>query len=131
MTNQAATVPVNELAANFWKLISTNHVRISVDMRRVIGHDNDQQSVYWDSASFSNEVAKALIAGRGREPIEGVLQAIQFVMIEAIEGIRPISNSEATRIVDALNCAGYVIRPMVKDPLGYGAMTKPGDAHDR
>lgn len=106
----AAEVPVTELAANFWKLISTNHVRILVDMRRVIGHDNDQQSVYWDGASFSNEVAKALVAGHGREPVEGALQAIQFVMIEAVEGIRPISNNEANQIVAALSSAGYSIQ---------------------
>lgn len=121
----AAEVRPEEHAAYFWKLLATNDVRILVDMRRVIGHDSDQQSVYWDSASFPNDVAKALLAGHGREPAEGVLQAIQFVMIDAAEGIRPISNSEANRIVDALSSAGYVIQP--RAPLRLATVEIPED----
>jgi hypothetical protein len=43
----------------FWRLLETETVRIQVDMRR------DTSSVpYWDSSSFSDAVAKALVAER-------------------------------------------------------------------
>ena len=109
----AATVSTEEYAARFWHLIASNDVRVLVDMRRVIKHDDGTETEYWDSASFGNEAAKALIAGHGREPVSDALQAIQFVMIEAAEGIRPISNNEANQIVAALSSAGYSIERRV------------------
>ncbi|MFA7282423.1 MAG: hypothetical protein WC100_20240 [Sterolibacterium sp.] len=61
----AAETPVRDHVAYFWQLLSTEHVRIRVDFRREIGHDApDGPTVYWDSSSFSNDVAKALLAER-------------------------------------------------------------------
>jgi hypothetical protein len=46
----------------FWNFLATEHVRILLDIRR--DHDEGQPP-HWDSASFGNDVAKALVAQRG------------------------------------------------------------------
>lgn len=47
--------------AYFWRLLETEHVRILIDIRR--DHDEGQPP-HWDSASFPDDVAKALVASR-------------------------------------------------------------------
>lgn len=61
MSDQACETPMSDHVADFWKLIETEHVRILVDIRR--DHDEGQPP-HWDSSSFSNDVAKALVAHR-------------------------------------------------------------------
>jgi hypothetical protein len=56
---QACETPMSDHVARFWQTISSEHVRILIDIRR--DHDEGQPP-HWDSASFSNEVAKALVA---------------------------------------------------------------------
>lgn len=57
----AALTTIQEHIDRFWRMLETEHVRLSVYMRR------DSTSVpYWDSSSFPDEVAKALVADRAR-----------------------------------------------------------------
>lgn len=62
---QSAETPMSEHVARFWRHLETETVRVMVDLKRTIGHDApDGPSVYWDGASFSDDVAKALVAER-------------------------------------------------------------------
>lgn len=59
----ATETPMSDHVARFWQLLKTEHVRILINMRREIGIDAPDGPIeYWDGASFSDEVAKALIA---------------------------------------------------------------------
>ena len=54
--------PMSDHIEDFWKLLATEHVRIIIDIRR----DHDEgQTPHWDSTSFPDDVAKALVAQRG------------------------------------------------------------------
>ena len=65
----AGTVSVSEHVKRFWHYLETETVRILVDKRR----EMENGCVYHDSSSFSNDVAKALVADRknlhGWQPI--------------------------------------------------------------
>jgi len=58
--------PMFDHVVRFWELLADEHVRILIDIRR--DHDEGQPP-HWDSASFSNDVAKAIVADKiqGRE----------------------------------------------------------------
>jgi hypothetical protein len=59
----ACKTPMADHVAEFWRLLAAGHVRILVDSRR--DHERDSGVMYhWDSSSFPDEVAKALIADR-------------------------------------------------------------------
>jgi hypothetical protein len=61
----AAQTPMSDHVAKFWRLLETEHVRILIDMRREVGVDApDGPVVYWDSASFGDDIAKAIAADR-------------------------------------------------------------------
>ena len=56
---------MSDHVARFWNLLATEHVRILIDIRRVVGADGpDGPVTYWDGSSFSDEVAKALVSER-------------------------------------------------------------------
>jgi len=68
----AVETPMSDHVARFWQHLETETVRILIDLRREVGHDApDGPSVYWDGASFGDDVAKALVADRvaGRETV--------------------------------------------------------------
>lgn len=54
--------PMADHVERFWQLLATEHVRILIDIRR---NHNEGQPSHWDSASFPNDVAKAIVAQRG------------------------------------------------------------------
>lgn len=54
--------PMSDHINRFWELLATEHVRILIDIRR----DHDEGPPHWDSASFPNDVAKALVADRNQ-----------------------------------------------------------------
>ncbi len=63
----SAETPMSDHVAQFWRHLETETVRVLVDLKRTIGHDApDGPSVYWDGASFSDVVAKALVAENKR-----------------------------------------------------------------
>lgn len=59
MSEQACETPMSDHVTRFWELLSDEHVRILIDVRR--DHDEGQPP-HWDSASFPNDVAKAIVA---------------------------------------------------------------------
>lgn len=60
-----AETPLKDHVARFWRHLETETVRIVVDLKRTVGIDApDGPTVYWDGASFSDDVAKALVADR-------------------------------------------------------------------
>ncbi len=63
MSEQAKT-PMSDHIQHFWSAISEPHVRILVDMRR----DHEDGSFHWDSSSFGDDVAKALVGSRASAP---------------------------------------------------------------
>lgn len=58
--------PMSDHIESFWNLLANEHVRILIDIRR--DHDEGQPP-HWDSASFPNDVAKALVAQRGTSSV--------------------------------------------------------------
>lgn len=62
--SEAAKTPMADRIQHFWNAISEPHVRILVDMRR----DHEDGSFHWDSSSFSDDVAKALVGSRASAP---------------------------------------------------------------
>lgn len=67
MDTQASETPMHEHVASFWRLLETEHVRISVDIRRDTG-----SVIYWDGSSFPDTVAKAIVADRLAVPSPSV-----------------------------------------------------------
>lgn len=77
--------PMSDHISRFWYHLDTETVRILVDLKRTVGVDApDGPVVYWDGASFPDDVAKALVAERdrfqnalrqiaGKNDMEGVL----------------------------------------------------------
>lgn len=57
---RTAVTPMADHVARFWDLLAANHVRILVDMRR----EHADGPSHWDSASYSDDVAKALLTER-------------------------------------------------------------------
>jgi hypothetical protein len=63
----ACVTPMSDHVARFWKCLETETVHIVVDMKRVVGADApDGPVAYWDGATFSDDIAKALVADRAR-----------------------------------------------------------------
>ena len=63
----AAIVTLRDHIATFWNLLRTETVILTVDLRRTVGTEApDGPIVYWDGASFADEVAKALAAENER-----------------------------------------------------------------
>jgi hypothetical protein len=60
MTENQANTPMSDHVNSFWKLLKEEHVRIIVEIRK--SHEPDSDIDYhWDTAIFSNDVAKALL----------------------------------------------------------------------
>lgn len=58
---QAAETPMSDHVERFWRHLKTE-TRIVLDLKRV----TDGGWIYWDGSSFSNEVAKAIVAEHDR-----------------------------------------------------------------
>lgn len=71
--------PMSDHVAQFWRLLETETVHLSVNIRQVIGHDfPDEPTVYYDCSTFSNDVAKALVKERNTRPASaGVREALE------------------------------------------------------
>jgi hypothetical protein len=75
-----AETPMSDHIARFWKYLATETVRVLVDLRREVGTDApDGPVVYWDGASFSDDVAKAIVADR-------------MDMLEALQGVVAVAD---------------------------------------
>lgn len=61
MDTQACETPMSDHIFRFWQYLETEHVRILLDLRRDTG-----SVIYWDSSSFPDSVAKALVAERAK-----------------------------------------------------------------
>lgn len=59
--NDACETPMADHVKRFWELLETEFVHIVVNIQRL--HDEGQPP-HWDSSTFSNEVAKAVVAQR-------------------------------------------------------------------
>lgn len=58
--DQACKTPMSDHIARFWELLRTEYVRVLIDIRRE--HDSSGDDRYhWDSASFGDDTAKALV----------------------------------------------------------------------
>lgn len=65
MSDQCAETPLSDHVARFWTHLETETVRIVVDLKRTAGTEApDGAVVYWDGATFSDAVAKGLVAER-------------------------------------------------------------------
>jgi hypothetical protein len=65
---QCAETPLRDDIARFWNYLETDTVRIVLDLKRTVGLDApDGPIVYWDRASFSDDVAKAMVSERQRQ----------------------------------------------------------------
>lgn len=74
----ACETPLSDHVASFWKLLETETVHLSVNIRRVIGHDApDGPTVYYDCSTFSDEVAKELVRLSATSPGDAVREAWQ------------------------------------------------------
>jgi len=61
--HDACETPMSDHIERFWETIATEYVRVLIDIRRA--HEPDSGVMYhWDSASFSDDVAKAICADR-------------------------------------------------------------------
>jgi hypothetical protein len=80
-----AETPMRDHVSRFWEEIRSNHVRVMVDMRRVISHDSGEETVYWDGSSFPDNTAKAILASFDH------LQARNRMLEEAL---KPFANIE-------------------------------------
>lgn len=60
--DMAAETPLSDHVEQFWRILEENHVRILIDLRRIVGEDSpDGPVTYWDGAAFSDDVAKELV----------------------------------------------------------------------
>lgn len=102
----AAETPMHEHVAHFWHLLETEqHVRILLDMRRT----SLTGPSWWDSSSFSNDVAKAILADYQ------ALQARHELALCVLERARTILGNMAMENVGLLN---FVRRwPISHEPL--------------
>jgi hypothetical protein len=65
--------PLSHHVTSFWKLLKTETVHLSVNIRRVIGHDAPAgPTVYYDCTTFGDEVAKELVRLSATSPVDGV-----------------------------------------------------------
>lgn len=95
--SDACETPMSDHIAKFWELLSKEHVRILIDIRR--DHDEGQPP-HWDSSSFSNEVAKALVNERAQavSQVEGLQRRI--ASIDAPNIARALLQTERRRQID-------------------------------
>lgn len=115
--------PLSHHVTSFWNLLKTETVHLSVNIRRVIGHDAPAgATVYYDCSTFSDEVAKELVRLSATSPGDAVREAL----IEAL-AIRPDDERDDNkRILDALKIlrasptlnSGTVL---IKIPAGYAS----------
>lgn len=64
---QETATPLSDHVARFWRYLETETVRILLDLKRTVGLDApDGPIVYWDGSSFSDDVAKSIVAERRR-----------------------------------------------------------------
>lgn len=80
MDTQACETPMSDHIARFWRHLTEEHVRILLDLRR-----NTSSVIYWDGASFSNDVAKALVKERDNtwtavDDCKALLEAINHTL---------------------------------------------------
>jgi hypothetical protein len=65
----AAEVTVAESVEDFCRLVAQNEVRIVLNLKRTVGEDApDGPVTYWDSSSFNDDVAKALVEALRSRP---------------------------------------------------------------
>lgn len=79
--NDACETPMSDHVARFWRLLEDEHVRILLDLKRTVGADApDGPVVYWDGATFSDDVAKALVADRAAiERLQAALEEVVYM----------------------------------------------------
>jgi hypothetical protein len=59
---EACETPLADRINSFWKLLETETVHLSVNIRQVIGRDApDGPTVYYDCSTFNDAVAKELV----------------------------------------------------------------------
>ncbi len=89
MTDQAKTL-MSDHVASFWRLLRTEHVRILIDIRR--DHDEGQPP-HWDSSSFGDDVAKALVMDADRRDgnVQPGLPTDQPAASASFEATAPLS----------------------------------------
>lgn len=96
---------LSDHVSRFWKLLETETVHLSVNIRRVIGHDApDGPTVYYDVSTFSDAVAKELVRLRSRTPSApdvAMREALREKLQRAI--IRPKSHDGPVRLCDQID----------------------------
>lgn len=100
MDSQACETPMSDHIYRFWQQLETEHVRISLDLRRDSG-----SVVYWDSSSFSDAVAKAMVSDRRKLEAEHELMRRTLEIISADAG----DQLQATQARGALANIGTTI----------------------
>lgn len=109
---QAAETPMSDHVESFWRYLETEHVHVLINLRRDVG-----SHPYWDSASFSDDVAKALVADRKallaarphRSPIPEIDGLIRFQneMARFLEATAHAKNEDMAfwaNVYNAQNC---------------------------
>lgn len=73
MDTQGCETPMSDHVRRFWEHLTNEHVLIQLDLRR-----DTSSVIYWDGSSFSDDVAKALVAERN-----ALLKALEVLLNEA------------------------------------------------
>lgn len=114
--------PMSDHVDRFWRLLETETVRLSVNIRREIGHDApDGPTVYYDCSTFSDDVAKALIKDRDTRPAStGVREALESIdaILDAVW-----STNDRAEEVDGLVKIKAIIRSALSD---HGVQIRAG-----
>lgn len=106
-----AETPMRDHLARFWRYLETETVRVLVDMKRVVGHDApDGPVTYWDSASFSDDVAKGLVAEK--EQLRE-MAALSFQWMDAHDTILGFIQADPQRFKDYL---AWEKKPVLPNP---------------
>lgn len=67
--DNACQTPMRDHVTEFWRILETEKVRVLIDMHQP---DSFGGAGHWDSSSFSDDVAKALVADRKQNMPRGV-----------------------------------------------------------
>lgn len=103
--NDACETPMADHVKRFWELLETEFVHIVVNIQRL--HDEGQPP-HWDSSTFSNEVAKAVVAQRhsqagkddAQSPPKSAMEVHPSELMGEIERLRRLLNSRDDFIVN-------------------------------
>jgi hypothetical protein len=95
--------PLSHHVTSFWNLLKTETVHLSVNIRRVIGHDAPAgPTVYYDCSTFSDDVAKELVRLAATPPGDAVRKELDWAVARWHAEVRhrPLKNMHRRSLDD-------------------------------